>query len=420
MAPVKRGRILPFYGWYIVLAAFAAGFFSISTMNMVFSVMLKPMTEHLGWSRAALTGPGTLGVLAASFVSPFFGRLVDLRGPRLIASVSALAVGLSLVLLSHMDAMWQFYLLYIMGRVISYNGLQLVPSTAVANWFIEARAMAVGITAAGVPAGGAALAWISQQINQRWGWRSTWLLLGLAIWICLVAPLAWVLRRRPEDLGLLPDGASLEKTSAGFQPSNTVGPGAAIETSWTTGQAVRSSVFWFITAGLGLATLANSSVVLHLVAYITDRGFSSGMGTNAIVILAATGALSSLVWGWLAQRWGPRYALMAAMWCVVAGIMLLLLARDIRTVYLCAILIGLGGPGQMALQTIAYAAYFGRLNLGTIRGMAAPVINLGWALGPLISAFVYDSTQSYQFIFFFFGCMSTVGIILIALVKDPR
>jgi MFS-type transporter involved in bile tolerance (Atg22 family) len=114
-----------------VLVAVGAGFFSISTMNMVLSVMLKPMTEDLGWSRATLTGAGTLGVLAASLVSPFFGRVVDTRGPRFIASFSAAPIGLIFILPAGKDAVWQFYLLYSLGRVIS---------------FVRSRARAVGIT----------------------------------------------------------------------------------------------------------------------------------------------------------------------------------------------------------------------------------------------------------------------------------
>jgi MFS family permease len=256
-----------FYGWYILGVAMLGAFLAAGTSQLFMSIMLKPLADDLGWSRTATTVAITIGTILGGLLSPFVGRLADRYGPRLLSTLGALILTATYFSLAGMTELWQFYVIYIVGRGLTTSMLSgVVPSTAAANWFRRMRGRALGLIAMCIPLGGSALSFVGQLIIEGPGWRTVFLVFGSTSLVLLVLPAALILRRRPEEMGLLPDGAP---SSAGAQTPGPR-PRRGDEFGWTLGEALHTPALWLLGAAATLGSMANTAVGFHQVAYYTD------------------------------------------------------------------------------------------------------------------------------------------------------
>src|SRR5215208_5026395 len=184
-----------------------AGFVSSGVSNVTIAVVLKPISEDLGWSRSVTAAAITLGSFGGGMLSPLFGPLADRFGPRVLMPVGGILVGLLAIGVSQSSQPWQFYATFVPARALTEFLLcGVVPYTAVANWFYAKRPRAMVLVAMATPLGSAATTLIFQLLVSHHGWRSAFLALGLAFLILVVVPAAIFLRREPEDMGMYPDG----------------------------------------------------------------------------------------------------------------------------------------------------------------------------------------------------------------------
>ncbi|GIT42505.1 MAG: hypothetical protein Ct9H300mP11_04410 [Chloroflexota bacterium] len=163
------------------------------------------MTETFGWSRGQFSGAVSLGALFGLIVSPIAGRLIDRYGSAILLSASAAVVGLSAIGLSLTAPIWSFYLLYVPGRAVFSSPLELGTSTAVSNWFIRRRPMALALMGIIQGIGLTIFPLIAQVLINGWGWRTAWLALGIFTISSGIIPVLLLMARRPEDMGLEPD-----------------------------------------------------------------------------------------------------------------------------------------------------------------------------------------------------------------------
>ena len=203
-------RRRPFYGWWVVTTGFIDQFTAAGFGVYAFSVMVKPMTDdpELGWSRTELTWGITIGIVVATSTGPLFGAFLDKRhGPRLLMLTFALMGAFGLIMTSRVQSLWQYYLMFgVVSAFFLHTTIFLIVPTVVSKWFIRNRGRALIFSTMGRPASGLVMLPLTQVLMSGLGWRTTWLLLGIAI-LAIVIPLnALFLHRRPEDRGLLPDG----------------------------------------------------------------------------------------------------------------------------------------------------------------------------------------------------------------------
>jgi MFS family permease len=259
-----------FYGWIIVAIAMVAGFISSGVSNVTMAVVLKPISEDLGWSRSVTALAITLGSFSGGLMAPLFGPMVDRYGPRLLFPLGAVLVGLLSIGVSQSTEPWQFYATFIPARALTEFMLcGVVPYTAIANWFHAKRPRAMGLVAMSTPLGSAATTLIFQFLVIHYGWRSAFLALGLAFLILVVLPAAIFLRRQPEDLGMYPDGIAPSLLPDEISPSATpVGRVAA--PSWSRAEAMRTTALWLLVTSVFLASLGTGGIAFHTVAYFTD------------------------------------------------------------------------------------------------------------------------------------------------------
>ncbi len=195
-----------YYGWFIVVAALCAQMTAVAIQSHAQAVFLEPMTTDLGWSRTDFTWAQTFGTLVMSGGGFVVGSLLDAKGPRPFMLLGAVVMSASVVSLSQVDSVWQFLLLRGVGITLGSLMLgNLVVNTTVSKWFVRKRAWAITISTMGLSISGAVTPRIVAELISAYGWQTSWVILGLGL-LVLAIPAAFVMRRRPEDYGLLPDG----------------------------------------------------------------------------------------------------------------------------------------------------------------------------------------------------------------------
>jgi MFS family permease len=409
-----------FYGWIIVAISMLAGFFSAGVSNITMAVVLKPISDELGWSRALTAAAVSAGAIAGGGLAPFFGPIADRLGPRLLLPAGGTLVGLFAFGVSLSTEPWQFYATFVPARALTEFLLcGIVPFTAVANWFYLQRPRAMGLVAMSVPLGASALSLVYQFLVAHYGWRSAFLALGISLWILVVIPGAIFLRRQPEDLGLTPDGMP-----AGLQPDGPLSleqerQKAASERSWTRGDAMRTNTFWLLVASTFLASLATGGIAFHTVAYFTDNTIAPGTAAGALSVMALAGAMGNGLWGALAERIHPRWLSVTTMLISACAVALLMQPRGSLTVYIFAVLFGLTARGAAVLTQILLARYFGRRSYGAISSVLDPFHKGGLGLGALLAGIAFDFAGNYRTIFAIFLWNYLLSALLLFLARRP-
>ena len=422
--PPRQHKPRFFYGWVIVAVVAAGGFSSSTESFPVLGVFLRPITEDLGWSRAAFTAPVSIGGLLGGMLALLTGPLVDRYGSRWALSIAFGLLGLSFVLMSLMDSLWQYYGIQVIARSMNTGVLAVATAVIIPNWFIAKRGKAVSLSAIGFPLGAAAMPLYVQGLTTAWGWRTATVGAGILIWVISLIPASLLLRRRPEDVGLLPDGAELPERGSEHTEA-TVKPTADLrkdreEPTHRLGSAMRQPTFYFIQAAGSLWWFGRTGVALHTIPYFTDQGFSAEFAVTALAIHSISAVPGTFLAGYLRDRFSVRWIITGDYALTAVSFILLLVADNTALVMVWAVFYGVVHGAANPLQRLMFADYFGRRHLGSIEGVSRAIQNIAQALGPLVAAAVYDATSSYRFIFAVFIGVNVVATLFIAMARAPQ
>jgi MFS transporter, OFA family, oxalate/formate antiporter len=409
-----------FYGWLIVLISCLSGFLGSGLNNVSMGVVLKPMSEDLGWSRTLTAGAISIGTFTGALLIPYLGRVTDRIGPRLLlpgggAIVAALSIGLAFI-----QVPVQFYLTYVPARALaSATLIGVIPVTAVANWFYEKRARAIGIVNMSLQLGASTLVIIYQLLIDQYGWRSAFELLGVLILLLVVIPGFLILRRSAEDVGMHLDGID----PVSIPTPTAVGKRAAsmrtAEHSWTVYDAVRTRALWLVIGTFSTAVMAGGGIAFHMVAYYTDLGIPPVVAAASLSLYAFCGALASGIWGYLAERIPPRQLSAVAFGAATAAIVMFMHVNGEWMGLIVAAYAGLAARGVLALMHLVLANYFGRRSYGAISGITGLFQQSAGAVGPFVAAFAFDATGTYQGILTIFAVLYLIATLLILFSRPP-
>jgi sugar phosphate permease len=287
------------------------------------------------------------------------------------------------------------------------------------NWFKRMRGRALGFVSMAIPLGGAALVPVARFISDEWGWQYVYFGFG-TLMLVVLTPLAFLtLRRRPEDMGLLPDGDSPETAGAtADSPKRAAAFGG--ETEWTLKQAMGTPAFWMLIVAVAAGTCANGGVGFHQAAYFEDQGVAAAAAALAVSAYALSGAFANALWGFLVERISER--LIGAFTVALAGLLCLYLLTVDTTweALLFAVLFGMAARGETSIIVMIQAQYFGRNSFGAISGFSTPFQQISLGLGPSIAALIYDlSGASYTIAFILFGLLYFASAICIWFARKP-
>ena len=417
MTPQRGPRRGVFYGWWIVAAGVASLLFAGGIGYYTFGAFFNPLLDAFGWSSAQLSAALTIATLVG-LAAPLVGAWVDRYGARTVMAIGALVTGGAFALLGLASpdwgplALWYFYALYLvmgLGMVCTLN----VPVAAVvSHWFSARRGLAMGITVSGFGLGGLLMLPLASLLIALVGWQMTYHLLGLAIVAVLVPVALLVVRDRPQDLGLLPDGGP---------------PGEGLDTDsvaagpqWTLGAAMRTGTFWLIVGALGLAFIGTAALLVHTIPFLQSQGLSPQMAAAAMALTVGLSVPGRVVAGHIVDRVPIRAVVALSFLLQIVALGLLLAMGPMAMVWAFVVVFGLAMGGMFALEPLLVSRYFGLSSFGAIYGGLWVFVTIGFAAGAPLAGAIFDATASYRWAFVLFIAATAIAAVLIYLVKEPR
>jgi len=415
MTPTRKPRI--FYGYWLVAVAFVFMLLSYGCGSFVFSLFVNPLQATFGWSRGQVMVGFTLFFSVQGLVSPLVGRLVDRFGPRVVIAAGAIAMGLGFLLASRAVSLYMFYAGYVIIGAGS-SGMGIVPCSAfISKWFRRRRGTALGVMAAGMGVGGLIMAPLVAHLLQGFGWRAAYFTMAVIIWAVTVPLALVVVRTRPSDRGLNPDGdpepAALDANAPGRSLDNE---GLSLR------QVSRHPAVWLLGLSFFVSGFSNTGALHAPVPFLEDIGFPTATAATALGTLGLGSAAGKVFFGWLCDRVPPKRATALGLGLQLAGVLVLLSIRadsPLVLIWVYALLLGFGIGSWFPTMSVLVSSNFGLAYYGSVFGVIAFLESTGTSLGPLFAGLVFDATGTYYYAFVTFAVLYMVAIPAILLIKRP-
>lgn len=403
MAPAQHwsSRLPFYYGWVIIGIAFVTMAIAV-TARTAFSLLLPPLIDEFGWDRGLAAGAFSFGFLFSAVISPLVGRLMDSHGPRIVIGSGVCLMSLGLFTAPAIETPWH---LYATLGVLVGGGANLMTYTAqslfLPSWFVRRRALAIGIAFSGAGLGAIVLLPWLQTIIGSDGWRASCWAMGLLV-LFVIGPLTLFVRRRPEDIGLLPDGVLQKMGADGTRRvSNVVDP-AWVAIEWTLARALRTSRFWWIVLGYFCALVAWYAVQVHQTKYLIEIGFTPLVAAWSLGIVSAAGIPGQISLGALSDRVGREWiwtAGCAGFAICYATLVVLEHTPSYPLLYLMVLSQGFLGYALTSVMGPIVAEIFEGPHYGTVFGTISIALIVGGAAGPWVTGVIHDATGSYRLAF---------------------
>ncbi|MSQ32685.1 MAG: MFS transporter [Dehalococcoidia bacterium] len=404
-----------YYGWVIVWSMFTISIVTTSMGAANLGFFIKPMKAELGLSQADFGWMNTARMLAAAVSSVAIGRILDKHGPRVLLSVIAVLMGGGLVLMGFINSAWQaIFIFAFLGLIGSQGGSQLITTTTPAKWFKRKRPQAIAYVYVGIPLGIVFAYPLTQWLIDAYGWNVAWIVLGVGGMVIMLPISALLLRRAPEDMGLNPDGATDGEETVAREAA-----GPRREELWTRGQAMRTPAFWALTVAFGVQMFVTNSVnlfrITHFQEHISDRvvsyvGPSDGLSCAAMALCA----------GALVIKIGVKPTVITGFLLLALNFVLVIYTTNATMMFLSSAAWGVSLAILGVIQSTIWADYYGRDNLGSIRGVSMLFVMGFAATGPPLAGYMADLTGGFAPMLWIDTAMLVAMTVLIALTPAPR
>lgn len=381
-----------FYGWVIMMAGTIGLIMTSPGQTYAVSIFIDHFIEDLHISRSLVSTLYTVGTLTGSLALPVIGRQIDRRGARLVVIPVTILFGLACIYMGFVYNALMLGLGFIAIRMLGQGSLTLVSTNVINQWWVRRRGMVMGIT--GVLMGLLGLGGFPSLINWLipiYGWRSTYMLLGLSLLLVMLPFGSLFFRDRPEAYGLEPDG----------YPSPTGSNASATklaEVNWTLPETMQTPVFWLVAASSGTIAMLTTGLFFHMVSIFKDNGLGPTAAAATFVPIAVTAAVVNLGSGVLVDRVPARFLLIVALVLQSISLWLALYMPSVELAFVYGVILGtLLGLSRM-VNSVIWAQYFGRQHLGSITGVTTTIMVAGSALGPMPFGIARDMLNSYYLV----------------------
>ena len=358
--------------------------------TFVVAIFVDPIIEDTGWSRTTVSAVYSAGSICA-FVGAFIaGRAFDKFGARIVLIAVAALFGLATVLMGQVTHPAHLFLGFWGIRSLGQTALSMVSTSTVNVWFVRLRGRATAITSLAAPVSEIALPPLIYLLIISNGWRSTWVILGMAIWIVLLPPAILLVRRTPESVGLKPDMGrkdvlQLKESQTGVQEDN-----------WTSKQAMKTKAFWLLIFAGTAGSLIGTAMTFHHMSLMNSRGIANTEATLILSLTAAVGVFSTILTGYLLDKMPNRFILAAGQIMLMASMAWTFLIQDLWHAAIYGIFTGMTQGLIYTTMIVIFPNYFGRKHLGTIMGVATIGMVVSSGLGPLPFGALYEISNNYD------------------------
>ncbi len=397
------------YGYIVAAASF---FIMILAQGLfiIFGVFINPLLDEFGWTRATISGAFSLSTIIQGVLGIAMGGLVDRFGPRTVVTVCGVFLGAGYLLMSQVNSIWQIYLFYGVIIGIGGSGLWVPLLSPISRWFIDRRSLMTGIVMSGMTVGGIIAPLIVSRLIVAYDWRQTFVFLGSAalLGIIVFAQFYKSDRGRPE-----------QKADNKGEESRAESSAAVIGYDFK--EAIQTLQFWLFLAILFCFGYSIIAIAIHLVPHIISLGISDVKAADVLAVNGGVGIIGNIfVGGYIGDRIGNKKVTLIGFALAVGSLVWLLFSLELWMFYLFAIAGGITMGSIGTSESPLVARLFGLKNHGLIYAIIALGFTAGGAVGPLVTGYIYDITESYQIAFLVCIAFSVVGFVLTVLLRPTR
>lgn len=403
-----------FYGWIIVIIASLGAFFSGPGQTYSISVFIDSYIQEFGRSRTTISTLYSLATLTSGLLLFFIGKQIDRRGHRFMFPTIALLFSMACLFMSRISHYAMLFFGFFLIRFLGQGSMTLAASTLIPQWFITRRGQALSFMALGGALGSTLFPPINTWIIQNYGWRTGWLFWAVML-LTIMLPASLLIRNRPEDMGLLPDNESIRKVDSNKEPIQLA--------SYTIKEARGTRAFWLLLFCMFVSAMSNTGITFHLFSILGERGFPPMEIAMILSSMAIVALPSSLLAGFLLDRFKANLLITLTFGLHLLVILSLLRIITFQGALLFGILWGICCGFENMNYNYIWPSYYGRLYLGSIRGLTMTSMVIGSAFGPLPFGFFYDSFGGYREVLgvmFFFTLLASVSSLLAVSPKNKK
>ena len=383
-----------FYGWRVLFASCIIMGFSSGIVTYSATVFFIPVQDSLNLSRTSMSIAFSLARAENFILAPIVGYFIDRLGPRRPILFGITMAGIGLILFGlFANSLLLFILTWTALVSFGTNIGGFAPNwAAINNWFVRTKGRAMGIGMAAQSLGGVLIAPIVAVLITQVGWRTTAVICGIAI-MAVVIPVSFIIRTRPSDLGLKPDGDPVDVP----EERDEHAPVSIIDnvTNFTVRQATKTSALWFLIFAMGLRQFGQSGLIFHFSPLLQDRGFSPIAAGSTVGLLAFMGVIGAISSGWISDRFPRRRVMATIVTFESLALLLLYFSTEAWQVYAFVVILGFG-QGAHALNRAILGEYFGQTSYAKIWGVISMATTPIVAMGPIFAGISFDSTGSYS------------------------
>ena len=407
-----------FYGWIIVgistLALLISNGLSIGGIPVFYKFVQNDLVASGAVPADKIQSvyglAPALTFLFAGFLAPVAGYLIHKLKARTMMVIGCFILGGGLLIYSQAVSPTFVYLAHaLLGTSLGFVGV-LVCTVLVSNWFTKRRGTALGIVLTGTSFGGVLIPLVATPLIQNYGWRWAMILISLIIWIILLPAAIFLVKNRPSDIGLLPDGEAIrtDEQSAVRNPQSADG--------MTLGEALRTPIFWIFSVCAALIFYAIFVVSQQLNLYLQGSriGFTAQQASFVQSLLFALSVIGKFLFGFLSDKFPPTRVMLVSAATMFLATLVFLFFND-KTVYLFAIFFGLNYGGTFVLLQLLVADYFGLKEYAKILGVITVIETIGGAAGTIITGRIADANGG-DYTQAFYGLIVVTGIALALVV----
>ena len=402
-----------FYGWVVVACAFTILCIAYG-IQFTFGVFMPFISADTGWDRGSLSVPFSMYVFLYSALGIVSGRLTDRLGPRIVLTVGGCLLGTGIMLMSRVHALWQLYIVFGLIAAVGMSAAYVPCNATVVRWFTLKRGLALSMTSSGASFGMFIFPPLATTLIAAYGWRKTYVVLGLLAVFGIVASATFIVRD-PEEIGLQPDGLPPQEPTLG----DAVGDISLIE-NWTLAEAQRTRAFWLLNVIFTLTWLVVFMPMVHIVPFAIDLGISHFLAAMTISVIGFAGFAGRLTSGPISDRLGRVPTLGLCLFLQALSFVGFTISTGLTLLYPAAALFGFSYGGVTALFPALIGDFFGRIAIGAIVGFIFALAGSPAAFGPLIAGYIYDATKSYNAAFVLSAILNLAAVVLLFALKKPR
>ena len=375
-----------------------------------FGVFFESIESAFHLNRTETSAVSSVELLLAGVCAFFAGWALDRYGPRIILLLMGLFTGLSLLLTSQTNFLWQLYLTYSLLLAMGTGATYVVSMSTVSRWFDKRRGLALGIASAGGGLGPLLMAPFATYLISNFGWRTAYFVIGLIAWL-IVIPLSRLLKRAPYEIGALPDGVKSDSNDMGEEEDRIRPSGLSLP------QTFRTRSFWLV---LFIWLLYGSNIFLvmtHIVRHARDINFSPMEAATILSLIGGAAIAGKVLFGIASDRIGSKLTSIICALLQAGAMVWLIWAQDLWMLYLFALVFGFTFGGEVPTMAALISDTFGLSRIGTIFGLLEVGFGVGAAIGPAMGGFIFDASGSYSLAFLLGAVTMVIVALLISLIR---